>query len=75
MHQQRRVASPAASSQTNPSRTNNQREGAGPSSRGRAASEAAFPESAAAMEESSDVAMAGPSRESVKKLDQIIQVR
>ncbi|KAK3381666.1 autophagy-related protein 13-domain-containing protein [Podospora didyma] len=77
MHQQSRhpprVSSPASSPQTNPSRTNNQREAAlSSATRARAGSEAVVHNSAPTSE-SGDGGGAGPSRESIKKLDQIIQ--
>ncbi|KAK3945672.1 autophagy-related protein 13 [Diplogelasinospora grovesii] len=81
MHQQSRhpprVSSPASSPQTNPTRTNNQREAFG---RARAGSEAASGDhDGAAMADDVESAGAGlgmgagPSRDSIKKLDQIIQ--
>jgi len=76
MHQQSRhpprVSSPASSPQTNPTRTNNQREATGSASRSRAGSEAVGQEGAPGPD--SGDGGTGPSRESVKKLDQIIQV-
>jgi hypothetical protein len=73
MHQQSRhpprVSSPASSPQTNPARTNNQRD------RGRAGLETAAEDGAPGGSDGYDAAGTGPSRESIKKLDQIIQVR
>lgn len=68
-----RAASPASSPTTNPMRTNNPREPPRPAGHSRTGSEALAqpPPTAAAAEESADM---GPSRESIKKLDQIIQV-
>ncbi|KAK0628720.1 autophagy-related protein 13-domain-containing protein [Bombardia bombarda] len=76
MHQQSRhpprVSSPASSPQTNPTRTNNQREAPSPPPRPRAVSEAAGHDGLVAAS-GLDGAAAGPSPESYKKLDQIIQ--
>lgn len=82
MHQQSRhpprvsSTSPATSPQTNPTRTNNPREGvAAAAGRARAGSEAVTPLEAPSPPEGQEPAVApGPSRESIKKLDQIIQV-
>ncbi|KAL5872536.1 autophagy protein 13 [Pyricularia oryzae] len=74
MHQQSRYpprsSSPANSPQTNPTRTNNSRDAPGTSSRSRASSSAAGPDISGA--EMGDPG-SGPSRDSVKKLDQIVQ--
>lgn len=81
MHQQPRhpprVASPASSPQTNPARTNNPREAIAATSRARAGSEATSSDRARRSTEvdGGDGGSLGYSRESVKKLDQIIQVR
>ncbi|KAK0640862.1 autophagy-related protein 13-domain-containing protein [Cercophora newfieldiana] len=73
MHQQSRhpprLTSPASSPQTNPTRTNNPREALSSTSRSRAGSEATGSEMASEAG-SGDTA---PSRESIKKLDQIVQ--
>ncbi|KAK5661917.1 hypothetical protein OQA88_10026 [Cercophora sp. LCS_1] len=73
MHQQSRhpprvgTTSPASSPQTNPTRTNNPREALGAAGRPRAGSEAA------PGQDGREGSSPGPSRESIKKLDQIIQ--
>ncbi|KAL2255958.1 hypothetical protein VTK26DRAFT_2425 [Humicola hyalothermophila] len=71
MHQQSRhpprVASPASSPQTNPARTNNPRD------RARAAESDIAGRDSSAGSDGSERSNRGPSRESVKKLDQIIQ--
>ncbi|KAK3384575.1 autophagy-related protein 13-domain-containing protein [Lasiosphaeria ovina] len=76
MHQQSRhparVSSPASSPQTNPTRTNNQRDAVGSASRVRADSELGA-QVASAAPDSGDGSDTGPSKESIKKLDQIIQ--
>jgi hypothetical protein len=71
------VASPASSPQTNPARTNNPREAIASTSRARAGSEAMGSDRARRSIEvdGGDGGSLGFSRESVKKLDQIIQVR
>ncbi len=87
MHQQTRHPSrggysPASSPQTNPTRTNNPRDA--PTSRSRATSEAAPPGPSLGAASAGDggtsaapaaAPVSGPTRESIKKLDQIIQVR
>ncbi|KAK3349120.1 autophagy-related protein 13-domain-containing protein [Lasiosphaeria hispida] len=74
MHQQSRhpprVSSPASSPKTNPTRTNNQREAFGLPARSRAGSEATSQDGSM---DTSGSAGTGPSRESIKKLDQIVQ--
>lgn len=82
MHQQPRhpprVASPASSPQTNPARTNNPREAIAATSRARAGSEATASSDRTRRSievDGGDGGSLGYSRESVKKLDQIIQVR
>ncbi|KAK1759761.1 autophagy-related protein 13 [Echria macrotheca] len=76
MHQQSRhpprVSSPASSPQTNPTRTNNPREAMGSTGRARAGSEAVGQEGTAGPE-SGDGGSTGPTKDSIKKLDQIIQ--
>ncbi|GAB1315998.1 autophagy protein 13 [Madurella fahalii] len=71
MHQQSRhpprVSSPASSPQTNPTRTNNQRD------RARAGSDAVPQDGGQGGSDGPEGAGTGPSRESIKKLDQIIQ--
>ncbi|KAK3682419.1 autophagy-related protein 13-domain-containing protein [Podospora appendiculata] len=77
MHQQPRhpprVSSPASSPQTNPTRTNNQRETLTSATRARAGSSEAAVRDGSAISDSPEPSGAGPSRESIKKLDQIIQ--
>lgn len=76
MHQQSRhpprVSSPASSPQTNPIRTNNPRENIG--GHLRTGSEATSRQEATGTPESGEASSSsGPSRESIKKLDQIVQ--
>jgi len=74
MHQQRqRVSSPANAPQTNPSRTNNPRDALAAAGRARAGSETS-PHDSTTMPDSAEGAPSGPSRESIKRLDQVIQV-
>ncbi|KAK1834149.1 class E vacuolar protein-sorting machinery protein hse1 [Podospora conica] len=79
MHQQPRhpprVASPASSPQTNPARTNNPREAIASTSRARAGSEAMGSDRGrrSIEVEGGDGGSLGFSKESIKKLDQIIQ--
>ncbi|OTB10391.1 hypothetical protein K445DRAFT_78291 [Daldinia sp. EC12] len=69
-----RTASPALSSQTNPTRTNNQRDPASPTSRPSSRPGSRAQEGAAAGTGGGNRGDAGgPTRESIKKLDQIIQ--
>lgn len=80
MHQQSRypprVSSPASNLQTNPTRTNNPRDGPGAGTRSRASSSAAGQDGGQGASGTPDGSPGpGPTRESVKKLDQIIQVR
>jgi hypothetical protein len=78
MHQQSRhpprMTSPASSPQTNPTRTNNPREAVSAATRARAGSEA-LAQSGPPSGDGGEASGSGPSRESIKKLDQIIQVR
>ncbi len=77
------MASPASNPQTNPTRTNNPRDSLGAAVRARSGSEAVagLDGGAAVMADGEGPGSAvgggaaGPSRESIKKLDQIIQVR
>ncbi|KAL8397675.1 hypothetical protein RB594_004399 [Gaeumannomyces avenae] len=78
MHQQPRypprVSSPASNLQTNPTRTNNPRDGLGAGPRSRASSGAAGQDGGQGGSRTPDGSPGpGPTRESVKKLDQIIQ--
>ncbi|KAJ9165618.1 Autophagy-related protein 13, partial [Coniochaeta hoffmannii] len=77
MHQQSRhparITSPASSPQTNPTRTNNPREALGAAARTRAGSEALAGQSGSSTGESGETSGSGPSREAIKKLDQIVQ--
>ncbi|KAK6956726.1 hypothetical protein Daesc_002006 [Daldinia eschscholtzii] len=69
-----RTASPALSSQTNPTRTNNQRDPASPTSRPSSRPGSRAQEGAATGAGGGNRGDAGgPTRESIKKLDQIIQ--
>ncbi|KAK2599392.1 hypothetical protein N8I77_011149 [Diaporthe amygdali] len=65
-----RTASPASSPQTNPTRSNNPREGVG--AHVRASSESAR-QGLSSSAGSGELESKGPSRESIKKLDQILQ--
>jgi len=78
MHQHPRppplTASPASSPRTNPTRTNNPREEAqSPTSR-MSSDTASYTEADDGSEGSGVIAPNGPSKEAVKKLDQILQV-
>ncbi|KAK6065195.1 hypothetical protein SCUP515_11341 [Seiridium cupressi] len=68
-----RSSSPASSPATNPMRTNNPRENARPGGHSRTGSEATVQEPSSAARTREEGADSGPSRESVKKLDQIVQ--
>lgn len=74
MHQQSRhpprVSSPAVSAQTNPTRTNNQRD-----PRTRTSTDAADKDGAGGGQDGGDAPAHAASRDAIKKLDQIIQVR
>ena len=80
MHQHPRpppvTASPASSPRTNPTRTNNPRE-EGPSQHSRRSSETEGynEEGEEGSEDSGPITPNGPSREAVKKMDQILQVK
>lgn len=68
------MASPASSPTTNPHRTNNQRDES--QTHGRANSETPmYNDADDGTNTGGEVAASGPSRDTVKKLDQIIQVR
>ncbi|KAI0129426.1 autophagy-related protein 13-domain-containing protein [Xylariales sp. AK1849] len=68
-----RTSSPASSPTTNPMRTNNPRENARLGGHSRTGSEAVLPEPSTPMGANEARAEGAPSKESVKKLDQIIQ--
>lgn len=78
MHQQSRLppklSSPATSPQTNPTRANNPRDALATTGRARSGSEVAGQEVGVGPESGNNVT-SGPTKESIKKLDQIIQVR
>jgi hypothetical protein len=80
MHQHPRpppvTASPASSPRTNPARTNNPRdEGPSQHSRQNLETEGYNEEGEEGSEDSGPITPNGPSRESVKKMDQILQVK
>jgi autophagy-related protein 13 len=69
------TASPASSPRTNPTRTNNPREEEGPRPHSRSGSDMpAYSEADEGSGDSGVMASNGPSKDAVKKLDQIIQV-
>lgn len=78
MHQHPRppptTASPASSPRTNPTRTNNPREEGGNSHQRTARDMADYNEGDEGSGDSGVMAAPGPSKDAVKKLDQIIQV-
>ncbi|KAI0968252.1 hypothetical protein F4678DRAFT_443793 [Xylaria arbuscula] len=72
----RRTSSPASSPQTNPTRTNNQRDSISPAGQPGSVSDAALRENSTRKAMAAPLASrneGGPTRDSVKKLDQIIQ--
>ncbi|OIW25041.1 hypothetical protein CONLIGDRAFT_656813 [Coniochaeta ligniaria NRRL 30616] len=77
MHQQSRhparMTSPASSTQTNPTRTNNPREAVAAAARTRSGSEALAGQAGSSAGDSGETSGSGPSREAIKKLDQIVQ--
>ncbi|KAI1502127.1 autophagy-related protein 13-domain-containing protein [Biscogniauxia marginata] len=68
-----RPSSPALSLQTNPMRTNNQRDPGAPVTRSASGSDAVAQEASTGAGSAVDRKEGGPSRDSIKKLDQIIQ--
>ncbi|KAI0836378.1 autophagy-related protein 13-domain-containing protein [Hypoxylon sp. FL0890] len=68
-----RTASPALSQRTNPTRTNNQRDPASPGGRPSSRPSAEAPEGTATGGNGGNRGDGGPTRDSIKKLDQIIQ--
>ncbi|KAI0601025.1 autophagy-related protein 13-domain-containing protein [Biscogniauxia sp. FL1348] len=68
-----RSSSPASSLQTNPARTNNQRDPGPSAARSASGSEAGTQESSTGVENAVGRRENSPSRDSIKKLDQIIQ--
>ncbi|KAB5566555.1 autophagy-related protein 13-domain-containing protein [Coniochaeta sp. 2T2.1] len=77
MHQQSRhparMTSPASSPQTNPTRTNNPREAVGAAARTRSGSETLAGQGGSSGGDSGEASGTRPSREAIKKLDQIVQ--
>ncbi|KAH8666298.1 autophagy-related protein 13-domain-containing protein [Xylariales sp. PMI_506] len=68
-----RSASPASSPSTNPTRSNNPRESGRPSGHSRASSEVAVQDASVPSGTSREAVGGSPSKDSIKKLDQIIQ--